>query len=429
MPHTCRDTISSQVIYSVFVRNHTQEGTFRALEGDLGRIRSLGADWVWLMPIHPIGEVSRKGTLGSPYAIRDYRAVNPEYGDLDDLRHLVNAIHQAGMRCMIDVVYNHTSPDSVLFEEHPGFFWHTATGKPGNHVGDWTDIIDLDYNVGALWDYQVETLCSWARIVDGFRCDVASFVPVDFWRRARAEVERVHPGFVWLAETVHRSFAQAARARGMYCARDSEMFDAFDIEYSYDVQEAFDDYLDGKATLAHFLDLLDYQDFVFPESASKMRYLENHDLPRIASRLGGHSLGNLTALAFVLKGTTLLYAGQELCATHQPSLFDKDPIDWEAKDDISGLLALLARIKHETLAGLETQTLSAEKDVAVVGRGRVGDQHPSVVAVLSLTGEAAEVKVSLPDGRYRDLVSGGRAEVSDGVVRSAGEPLILQAQP
>ena len=330
---------------------------------------------------------------------------------------------------MIDVVYNHTSPDSVLFEEHPGFFWHTATGKPGNHVGDWTDIIDLDYNVGALWDYQVETLCSWARIVDGFRCDVASFVPVDFWRRARAEVERVHPGFVWLAETVHRSFAQAARARGMYCARDSEMFDAFDIEYSYDVQEAFDDYLDGKATLAHFLDLLDYQDFVFPEGASKMRYLENHDLPRIASRLGGHSLDNLTALAFVLKGTTLLYAGQELCATHQPSLFDKDPIDWEAKDDISGLLALLARIKHETLAGLETQTLSAEKDVAVVGRGRVGDQHPSVVAVLSLTGEAAEVKVSLPDGRYRDLVSGGRAEVSDGVVRSAGEPLILQAQP
>ena len=427
MAPTCTNPAQNQVIYSVFVRNHTKEGTFAALEADLARIRSLGVDWVWLMPIHPIGERNRKGSLGCPYAIRDYRAVNPEYGDRASLEHLVDAIHAAGMRCMIDVVYNHTSPDSVLLAEHPEYFWRTPEGTPGNRVGDWTDIVDLDYGVPGLWDYQVETLCQWARVVDGFRCDVASFVPVGFWKRAREEVERVHPGFVWLAETVHRSFSRAIRARGMYCGRDGELFEAFDVEYDYDVQETFADYLAGRASLAHLLDLLDYQEFAYPASACKMHFLENHDLPRIASVLGGHSLENLSALVFLLRGATLLYAGEERCLTHQPSLFDRDTIAWSEGRDISGLLARLAKIKHEELGGLDVQELSCEGDIAVVARGRVGGEHPSVVGVLSLAGEAGEVGVDLPDGTYRDLIGGGEVAVAGGCVRTEGAPLVLKA--
>lgn len=123
-------SLRRQVIYSVFVRGHTKEGTFRALEGDLDRLKALGADILWLMPIHPIGEEGRKGTIGSPYAIRDYRAVNPDMGTVDDLRHLVDAIHDRGMKCIIDVVYNHTSPDSVLAETHPEFFCGTSREDP-----------------------------------------------------------------------------------------------------------------------------------------------------------------------------------------------------------------------------------------------------------------------------------------------------------
>ena len=122
MPHTINESLQQAVIYSVFVRNHTQEGTFRAVIDDLPRIRALGADAVWLIPIHPIGEKARKGTLGSPYANRDYRSVNPEYGTFEDFETLVDAIHAQGMKCMIDVVYNHTSPDSVLWETHPEWF-------------------------------------------------------------------------------------------------------------------------------------------------------------------------------------------------------------------------------------------------------------------------------------------------------------------
>jgi len=188
--------LRNAVIYSVYIRNHTSEGTFRAAEADLPRIRDLGADIVWLMPIHPIGVVGRKGSMGCPYANRDYRSVNPEYGTLEDFIHFVDAVHENGMKCMIDVVYNHTSKDSVLCAEHPEYFYHNADGSLGNRLGDWSDVNDLDYGNPELWDYLAETLCYWAQWVDGYRCDVASLVPLAFWKKARAAVEQVHPGFI-----------------------------------------------------------------------------------------------------------------------------------------------------------------------------------------------------------------------------------------
>ena len=181
------------MMYQIFVRNFSEEGTFAAVIPELDRIKALGTDIVWFMPIHPIGKLQRKGSLGSPYAISDYRAVNPEFGNIDDLRMVVDAIHERGMRCIIDVVYNHTSPDSVLSREHPEWFYHKPDGSFGNRVGDWSDIIDLDYSSRGLWEYQAETLKYWATIVDGFRCDVASLIPLEFCpRRGRKGQTRRH---------------------------------------------------------------------------------------------------------------------------------------------------------------------------------------------------------------------------------------------
>ena len=201
-----------QVIYSVFVRNHTKEGTFRALEGDLDRLKGLGADIIWLMPIHPIGSEGRKGTLGSPYAIQDYRGINPEYGTREDFIHLVDAIHARGMKCIIDVVYNHTSPDSVLAHTHPEYFLRDAEGRPTRKVADWWDVVDLDYSNRDLWNYQIDTLKQWAAIVDGFRCDVASWTSgvrhAARWRRCALTASG------WpKASTAPTCWACAARAR------------------------------------------------------------------------------------------------------------------------------------------------------------------------------------------------------------------------
>ncbi len=198
--------LQKKMIYGIYVRNHTEEGTFTSIIKDLDRIKQLGCDYIWFLPIHPIGIEGKKGKFGCPYANRDYRAVNPEYGTIEEFIHLVDEIHKRGMKCMIDVVYNHTSPDAVLVSEHPEFFYRNKNGEFANKIGDWSDIVDLDYNNKDLWDYQIESLCKWAKIVDGFRCDVASFVPLEFWKMARREVAKIKTDFVWLAETGHQSF-------------------------------------------------------------------------------------------------------------------------------------------------------------------------------------------------------------------------------
>ncbi len=415
------------VIYSVFVRNHTPEGTFRALIPDLPRIRALGADIVWLMPIHPVGEVSRKGTLGSPYANRDYRAVNPEYGTLDDFRALVESIHAAGMRCMIDVVYNHTSPDSVLWREHPEFFFKRPDGRPGNRVGDWTDIIDLDYGVPALWDYQIETLCAWARLVDGFRCDVASFVPAAFWKRARAAVAEIKPDFLWLAESVHRSFNGAYRRAGMYAARDVDLFEAFDMEYDYDTRDAFDRFLRGEGALSAWTDLLDFQDFAYPATYNKLRFLENHDTPRIASLVGPAALESYTAMLYFMKGATLLYAGQEAACTRRPDLFDRDTVSWDTGRDLTPLLQRLAEIKKTRLSPGDAFFARADDGhrIAVMTRD---DGKARKVGVFPLRSEPARVEVELPDGLYEDLLGGGPVAVRGGALACEGRPLLLSCR-
>ena len=415
--------LQKQMIYSVFVRNHTKDGTFRAMIPDLDRIKALGTDIIWFLPIHPIGVLNRKGTLGCPYANKDYRSVNPEYGTIDDFRVLVDEIHKKGMRCMIDVVYNHTSPDSVLWNEHPEFFYKKADGKPGNHIGEWTDVIDLDYNVPELWDYQIESLKYWAQIVDGFRCDVASFIPVEFWERARKEVAGIKPGFVWLAESVHRGFSVECRRRGMYSATDTEAYRAFDIEYEYDIREAFDNYVDGKISLSHWLDLICFQDFAYPENYNKLRYLENHDTDRFAPRAASElALKNFTALIFFLKGTTLIYGGQEVESPHRPSLFDEDLIDWDTGSDLSPFISKLADLKKETLSADDIFSAKADDDshIAVLTRD---DRSSCKTGVFSFKGLPGDACVDLPDGVYDDLISGGKVTVKDKMIHCSGDPV------
>lgn len=417
--------LRSDIIYSVYVRNHTQEGTFRALINDLDRIKALGTDIIWLMPIHPIGVKGKKGSLGCPYANRDYRSVNPEYGTMEDFRALVEEIHKRGMKCIIDVVYNHTSPDSVLTAEHPEFFYRKPDGSMGNQVGDWSDVVDLDYNCRELWDYQRESLVMWAGIVDGFRCDVASFVPVEFWEEARAAVEKVRPGAIWLAETVYGDFGQLARKCGMYSANDYEMFRAFDMEYDYDIREIFDRYMEGECHLSNYIDALNFQEFMYPEKHIKMRCLENHDQRRICSWVKDENcLENFTAFLYFLKGTTLIYGGQEYRCETTPSLFEKDVFERDESRDFSHCIRAMGELK-KTLLSPEDHfrgTADDENDIAVLTRD---DNVTLKLGVFSLKGKSADVKVKLPDGQYTNHIDGSTVTVKDGALRCEGRPIVI----
>lgn len=419
-------SLRNKVIYSVYVRNHTNDGTFNAVADDLDRIKSLGTDIIWFMPIHPIGVKNKKGSLGCPYANKDYRTTNPEYGTMDDFKSLVEKIHAKGMKCIIDVVYNHTSPDSNLSVEHPEFFYRKPDGNFGNKVGDWSDIIDLDYSNKELWQYQIDSLVMWAKIVDGFRCDVASFVPVEFWKQAREAVAKVNPDCIWLAESVHSSFNVFSRKSGIYTASDYELFDAFDMEYDYDIREVFDKYLKGETTLSNYMDMFNYQETIYPQNYDKMRCLENHDQPRICHYVKNRSdLENYTAFLYFLKGSTLIYAGQEFGCDETPSLFDKDVFPRNTGIDLSNLFAKLDTIKKTVLDDDDYFKADAddENDIAILERD---NNKSKKVGIFSLKSKSADVKVDLPDGDYKNEISGETVTVSNGKVHCNGKAIIIR---
>lgn len=419
--------LRNALIYSVYVRNHTPEGTFRALEADLPRIRALGTDILWLMPIHPIGVEGKKGSLGCPYANRDYRSIHPDYGTMEDFHRLVDAIHALGMKCIIDVVYNHTSPDSTLRYAHPEFFYHSTDGAFGNRFGDWSDVIDLDYGVRGLWDYQIESLKQWAKLVDGFRCDVASLVPVEFWKEARAACATVKPNLIWLAESVHTGFQRAARIAGMETIySDSEGYEAFDMEYDYDIRERLDDYWAGVRPLHEWIDALNFQEVVYPKNYIKIRCLENHDQPRIAGRINDAvALENWNAFLFFQKGATLIYAGEERCDTNQPSLFEKDTVNWNGAD-ISDQIKRLAEIK-KTYFPVDGCFSAEADDVNHAVCARYENRDTLLIGLFSLKGQAVSMAVNVANGAYIDLISGKEAHVENGRIRTEGKPLILKA--
>lgn len=417
----------NQVMYSVFVRNYSPEGTFEGVRRDLDRIQSLGVDVIWLLPIHPIGEKHRKGTLGSPYAIQDYRKINPEYGTLEDFTRLVEDIHKRGMKCIIDVVYNHTSPDSWLAKHHPEWFYHKPDGSFGNRIADWYDVIDLDYSQPDLWDYQIETLTQWAAIVDGFRCDVAPLVPLDFWLRAREEVEQVRPGCLWLSESVEPRFIAECRSRGLCALSDSEIFQAFDVSYEYDIFDWFKDYHTGKASLESYAEAVNRQEYTYPANYVKLRYLENHDNPRAAFVIPDETaLINWTAFIYFQKGMTLLYAGQEVESSHRPTLFDKDTIDRNTGKDLSNLLQKLGEIKRNPLLTDSRYEVHALPKDTLYAFHRAGEKQ--LTGIFSLRGEHSLIPVDVPDGRYVNLIDDSEIEVCAGKLSCYGKPIIFETK-
>jgi hypothetical protein len=196
------DWLRKSVVYEIFPRNFSKEGTFNAITARLDELKDLGADVLWLMPIHPIGEKMKKGSIGSPYAVRDYFAINPDYGNAEDFKRLVAGAHARGMKVIMDIVAGHTAWDNVLITQHPEFYKKDSSGKIIPPNPDWLDVAGLNFEIPELRRYLVEMLKHWMKesSVDGFRCDVAMAVPVDFWESARAELEKINPDVVLFAD-------------------------------------------------------------------------------------------------------------------------------------------------------------------------------------------------------------------------------------
>ncbi|MEE3450530.1 MAG: alpha-amylase family glycosyl hydrolase [Acutalibacteraceae bacterium] len=426
MADSTNKALRNMMIYQIFVRNYSAEGTFKAVEQDLDRIKALGTDIIYFLPIHPIGQKNRKSTLGSPYAIKDYRKVNPEYGSQEDFKSLTNAIHNKGMKCMIDVVYNHTSPDSLLSKEHPDWFYHKADGSFGNHVGDWSDIIDLDYTNKELWDYQIETLKYWAELVDGFRCDVAPLVPIAFWERARREISQIKPDFIWLSESIEANFILYLRSMGLTALSDGEIYRAFDISYDYDIYSLWKSFIEGKEKLEEYAKAVNRQEYIYPENYVKLRFLENHDQARVRSLITDEkALLNSTAFMFFQKGTAFVYAGQEFGVSHLPSLFDKDTVDLSPENDtdLSDFISVLSKLKKSPVFTNSSYTVKAVSNDIITAKHK--STNGNAFGIFSLKGKNAVVNTSLSDGIYKNSLTNKSIEVSHGKITCTGEPVVI----
>ncbi len=397
------------VIYEIFVRNHGANGTFKDIENDLPRLHTLGVDILWFMPIHPIGKLNKKGSLGCPYSVKDYCGINPEYGTKKDFTRLVQQAHEYGLKVMIDVVYNHTSYDSFLAKEHPEYFHKDGNGHLVSTQPEWSDVIDLQYTNPELSEYLIECLKSWVESgVDGFRCDVASLVPQKFWQQARSRIAKVKPGVIWLAESVHANFVGQRRACKLTGISDGELYTAFDITYDYDIWPIWQLAVQGKVPVRRYVEMLRYQDCIYPENYIKMRCVENHDQARIMRLAPSRSQAMAwTAFEAFNKGPFLIYGGQESGTKHTPSLFDIDKVDW-GDYSLQPFLTRLAKLKKDP-AQVQGKFVVVQADPAIQAAWEFAEK--SLYGIFNTSGKAGYIMVSLPDGTYRDILNDGQVTV------------------
>ena len=316
---TSPDWVKDAVIYEIFPRQYSQKGDFNSISNDLDRLKNLGVTVLWLMPIHPIGQEKKKGTIGSPYAVKDFYAINPDYGTKEDLKRLIAESHKRGLKVIIDIVANHTAWDSVMMKTK-GFHTTNEKGEIIPPVADWADVADLNYENPELRKYMIEMLKFWVREydLDGFRCDVAGFVPTDFWETARAEVDKIKADTIWLAEWESPDL----------------LVKAFNLDYSWANHAILDKVLHGSEPAYEIRETWEADQARMPKNALRMRFSDNHDERRAIARFGEKGALAAQALAFTLDGVPMFYNGMENGDTTEsgfPALFEKMPIFWETE--------------------------------------------------------------------------------------------------
>ncbi|MDZ7588891.1 MAG: alpha-amylase family glycosyl hydrolase [Parasphingorhabdus sp.] len=408
-PDWSRDAI----LYQINTRQFTREGTFRAAERELPRLKALGVDIIWLMPIHPIGKENRKGSLGSPYSVQDYYAVNPEFGTKEDLRHFVSSAHAQGFKVILDLVANHTAWDNQLRIDHPDWYEKDWKGdfRP-TPWWDWSDIIDLDWSQPGVREHVGGAMEYWVREfgIDGYRADVAGYVPIDFWESERARLDAIRPVFM-LAEWKTSELTRRA----------------FDAVYAWEWHVTAKQIAKGDADATAFYGYYAENESAWPREAMRLTYIENHD----SNAWEGTQYENSRLLPCPppsrcpppAKALATIYNGQEACNSRRLEFFEKDPIMWDAVKDCSlGTLFrdLIAFRRYPRLAkwlewGARMEKVDNDKPKQLFAWLRRDDKN-KVLGLFNLSN--APVSAKLADahsaGTYRDFATGKTVEVTSG---------------
>ncbi len=411
-PLNTPDWAKNATIYEVNTRQFTEEGTFEAFMEHMPRLADMGVSILWFMPIHPIGEVERKGTLGSYYSVLDYKGVNPEFGTHDDFRAVVEKAHGLGMYVILDWVANHTAWDHPWTETNPEFY---ELDENGNFIPprgtDWSDVIQLDYENPDVWEAMTDALEYWVREfnIDGYRADVADLVPTEFWNQAREKLDAIKPVFM-LAEAEYPPLNEKA----------------FEMSYAWDLHHQMNALAQGRISIAEFDERFDRMRDRFPAHTYMMQFTSNHDENSwngtVFERLGDGVMA-FAVLASTIEGMPLVYNGQEVGLSHRLEFFEKDEIIWDFDSPFMDLYSKLLNLNRDNRAlwnglhGGPMQRISSDQDdtLYMFVRER-GDDKVFVIVNVTDQSVVANVRNSLIAGSYTELFSGIGMNLSDNEV-------------
>lgn len=404
----------SAVLYELNIRQFTPEGTFSAARERLPFLRSVGIDAIWLMPIYPIGIEGRKGKLGSYYSIRDYTGVNEEFGSAKELREFIGAAHALGMKVILDWVANHTARDARWITECPANWYERDEAGVAKVPWDWTDTAKLNYANHDVWRGQIDAMRYWVEEfkVDGFRCDMAMLVPIEFWQEVAEELHRVKPDIFMLAE-----------------AEEDNLFDrAFNASYQWNIHHIMCDIAKGARRVWDMRNAIHAERAKYPKEAMRMSFTSNHDENSWSgseqSRFG-RALEVMTAMTFLMPSTMpLIYTGQEVGYDHSFEFFDRDPIPAEAykENRTTELYRRLTALKHSEAAlaagergGEMIEIENNAKDCMMTFVREV--EGSRVVAIMNLSPYTihADFNTGIYAGKYLDVMSGMQATLAEHV--------------
>lgn len=399
--------LSNSNIYSVNLRQYSEAGTFNAFAQQLLRLKEMGVEILWFMPIHPIGQVKRKGTLGSYYSIADFNDTNPEFGSKEDFKKIVEQAHELGMKVIMDWVANHAAWDNVWTKTHPDFF---VSDEQGNFKPpyDWNDVIQINHSNTAEQQDMIDAMLYWITQfdIDGFRADLAHLTSLEFWINARVQASAIKDNLIWLAETEEINYHQA-----------------FDISFTWRWMHATEEYLKGQKDFATLTETLQFYKDDFPADALRMWFTSNHDENSwngTAFEKYGDYVKALTVFNFTYPGIPMIYSGEETGLNKRLKFFDKDPIEWNTDSEWTSFYKTLLQLRKENEAlknGLESFPVfiagAAEKNMLVFYRKSGKD---IVLVFLNMSKEKQQLSFDTSgiQGNYRNIFSGENFYLENG---------------
>lgn len=396
-----------KTLYEVNIRQYTAEGTFDAFATHLPRLEKMGVGILWLMPVQPIGELNRKGSLGSYYSISDYTKTNPEFGSMKDFKKVVDEAHKRDMYVILDWVANHTAWDHKWMKDHKDYY---TTDKSGNIVApvpDWSDVADLNYDNMAMRKDMIADMVFWLKEanVDGFRYDMAMMVPDDFWKEAFVELKKIKPDVFLLAEAEGPQFHTLG----------------FSMTYAWEKHHLMKDIAQGKKLAGDMDSLIAKDSKSFPVDAYRMNFTSNHDensWQGTEFERMGEGAKSFAVMSATIPGMLLIYSGQEVALDRRLKFFDKDSIVWVDNKNFTQFYTTLIELKKNNPAlwngaygGSYRNVETGHEKVYAYSRELTGNK---VLVVLNLSGEAREIKLTTDAGKYMNSFTGKKQKIKAG---------------